>query len=155
MNVVCSSCKTENPSIASFCSNCGYNLRQFTELTDLELLRNKLAPQDYKVDRKVSESGNHSDHLGEYIPTGEKIIIRLLKKDQPDDLKKMLDSQAKQEKTKRSTLIQKAVRIYLQLRKRQQVKDLLAEGYQAMAVDAKDLVNDFEKLDHESLKYLD
>lgn len=73
----------------------------------------------------------------------------------PDDLKKMLDAQARQEKMKRSTLIQKAVRVYLQLRKRKQFQSLLAEGYLALAGDAKELIHDFEKLDHESLKHLD
>ncbi len=73
----------------------------------------------------------------------------------PADLKKMLDSQAKHEKMKRSTLIQKAVRIYLQLRKRQEMNTLLEEGYVAISGDAKELLNDFEKLEHESLKHLD
>ena len=49
----CPSCQTENPSIAAFCSNCGYNLKQFTELTDLELLRETLAAKDYRVERKL------------------------------------------------------------------------------------------------------
>ena len=73
----------------------------------------------------------------------------------PDNLKKLLDSQARREKMKRSTLIQKAVRVYLQMRKRQEMTALLVEGYGAMSMDAKELLNDFEKLDHESLKHLD
>ncbi|HRG73232.1 MAG TPA: P-loop NTPase fold protein [Leptospiraceae bacterium] len=87
MNLICPSCKTENPSIAIFCSNCGYNLKQFKERSDLELLQESLAAKDYKVERRI-DGGTQSDpFLCEYIPTGEKFVIRLLKKDQPEDLR--------------------------------------------------------------------
>jgi serine/threonine protein kinase len=87
MNLICPSCKTENPSIAIFCSNCGYNLKQFKELSDLELLQESLSAKDYKVERQI-DGGTQSDpFLCEYIPTGEKFVVRLFKKDQPEDLK--------------------------------------------------------------------
>lgn len=87
MNIFCPSCKVENPSIALFCSNCGYNLKQARELSDLELLQENLATKEYKVERKI-EGGSQSDpYLCEYLPTGEKYVVRLLKKDQPEDLK--------------------------------------------------------------------
>ena len=80
MNLICPSCKTENPSIAIFCSNCGYNLKQFKELSDLELLQESLSAKDYKVERQI-DGGTQSDpFLCEYIPTGEKFVVRLFKK---------------------------------------------------------------------------
>jgi len=73
----------------------------------------------------------------------------------PDDLKKKLDSQVKHEKTKRSTLIQKAVKVYLQFQHKRSLNRLLAEGYQEMAGEAKMLTKEFESLDVESLRHLD
>lgn len=72
----------------------------------------------------------------------------------PDDLKRQLDSQAKREGTKRSTLIQKAVRVYLKIRKRGLLQRLLAEGYQEMEGEARRLGEDFKDLDRESLEGL-
>ena len=51
----------------------------------------------------------------------------------PEGLKKVLDQEAKREHTKRSTLIQKAVRVYLDLKKRRELHTLMVEGYKAMA----------------------
>ncbi|MBI3617845.1 MAG: hypothetical protein HY210_06480, partial [Candidatus Omnitrophica bacterium] len=48
----------------------------------------------------------------------------------PEDLKKELDLEVRQERTKRSTLIQKAVRTYLKLKHQKAVDALLNEGYQ-------------------------
>ena len=73
----------------------------------------------------------------------------------PDELKKQLDFEAEREHTKRSTLIQKAVRVYLELKSRKSRNLLLAEGYQEMYGEAKELLKDFEKLDWDSLKYVD
>lgn len=73
----------------------------------------------------------------------------------PDDLKKELDLEAKREHTKRSTLIQKAVRIYLQLKKQNEVRNLMREGYQEMYGAAREMTTDFEKLDRDSLKHVD
>ena len=73
----------------------------------------------------------------------------------PDDLRRKLDAQARKEKTKRSTLIQKAVRIYLKLRLRKELSTTLAQGYLEMAGESSQLIKDFELLDNESLKYVD
>jgi len=89
MNMICPSCQTENPSIAVFCSNCGHNLKQFTELTDLELLRETLAAKDYRVERKLDGGSQSEPYLGENIVTGERIVIRLLKKEHSEDVKEL------------------------------------------------------------------
>ncbi len=73
----------------------------------------------------------------------------------PKDLKQQLDSEAKREHIKRSTLIQKAVRIYLQLKKKQETNNLLREGYREMYGLSQEIMIDFEKLDSDSLKYVD
>ena len=73
----------------------------------------------------------------------------------PEDLKKELDLEVRQERTKRSTLIQKAVRTYLKLKRQQSTDILLREGYQAMAAEAKIVMKDFEKIDMESWKHVD
>ena len=73
----------------------------------------------------------------------------------PDDLKRELDLEAKREHTKRSTLIQKAVRVYLQLKRQKTVNNLLRDGYQEMYGIAKEMTDDFEKLDRDSLKHVD
>jgi len=73
----------------------------------------------------------------------------------PEDLKKELDMEVKQERTKRSTLIQKAVRTYLKLKHQKAVDVLLKEGYQEMAAESKNVMKDFEKADRESWKHVD
>ena len=73
----------------------------------------------------------------------------------PEDLKKDLDREAKREGTKRSTLIQRAVKIYLKLKHRKTMINLLKEGYQEMSGESKKISDDFENLDRESLKYVD
>lgn len=73
----------------------------------------------------------------------------------PSDLKKALDQEAKRENLKRSTLIQKAVRVYLHLRKQEATKNLLRDGYEAMYEVSKKITDDFEGLDKDSLKYVD
>lgn len=73
----------------------------------------------------------------------------------PSDLKKALDQEAKKENMKRSTLIQKAVRVYLHLRKQEATKNLLRDGYEAMYEVSKKITDDFEGLDKDSLKYVD
>jgi len=73
----------------------------------------------------------------------------------PKDLKDALDREANQEHIKRSTLIQKAVRVYLQLKKHQAVKNLLREGYQEMYGTSQQMMDDFAGLDKDSLKYVD
>lgn len=73
----------------------------------------------------------------------------------PEDLKKELDLEVRQERTKRSTLIQKAVRSYLKLKHQKIVDVLLREGYQEMAAESKNVMKDFEKIDRESWKHVD
>ncbi len=73
----------------------------------------------------------------------------------PEDLKKELDLEVRQERTKRSTLIQKAVRTYLKLKRQKSTDILLREGYQEMAAEAKIVMKDFEKTDLESWKHVD
>ena len=73
----------------------------------------------------------------------------------PEDLKVRLDREALREKTGRSTLIQKAVRIYLELKARKSTQELLREGYEAMTVESGKLMDEFKSIDRESLKYVD
>jgi len=73
----------------------------------------------------------------------------------PEDLRQALDLEAKRERTKRSTLIQKAVRVYLRLKRRNALVHLLREGYQEMAGEVEQIARDFKHLDNESLKYAD
>lgn len=73
----------------------------------------------------------------------------------PSELKERLDKEAIREETKRSTLIQKAVRVYLALKERKTKESLLREGYEAMAAESKKVMDDFKYLDRDSLKYAD
>lgn len=73
----------------------------------------------------------------------------------PAELREAVDFQAKKERTKRSSLIQKAVRVYLGLSRRKALRLLLQEGYQELAGEAKRLTQEFAPLDAESLKYVD
>lgn len=73
----------------------------------------------------------------------------------PEDLKEALDSEAEREHLKRSTLIQKAVKVYLALKRQRAVTDLLREGYQEMADELRKVTGDFKHADRQSLKYLD
>lgn len=72
----------------------------------------------------------------------------------PEDLKKELDLEVRQERTKRSTLIQKAVRTYLKLKHQKAVDVLLREGYQKMAAESENVMKDFEETDRESWKHV-
>ena len=56
---------------------------------------------------------------------------------------------------KRSTLIQKAVRVYLTSKDRKAKELLLREGYEAMASESKKIMDDFKHIDRESLKHVD
>ncbi|MBI3009832.1 MAG: hypothetical protein HYY57_02480, partial [Candidatus Omnitrophica bacterium] len=56
---------------------------------------------------------------------------------------------------RRSTLIQKAVRVYLGLSRKKALRALLEEGYAELASEAKQLEREFARLDAESLKYAD
>ena len=47
----------------------------------------------------------------------------------PENLKLALDREAKKEHTRRSTLIQKAVRVYLDIKKRGELRELMKAGY--------------------------
>ncbi len=73
----------------------------------------------------------------------------------PPDLREAVDHQAQREHTKRSTLIQKAVRVYLGLSRQKALRSLLEEGYAELGSEAKRLEREFARLDAESLKYAD
>ncbi len=73
----------------------------------------------------------------------------------PLGLKDALDKEARREHTKRSTLIQKAVALYLRVAEKTSLKDLLQEGYVEMASEARAVTQAFQVLDRESLKYVD
>ena len=73
----------------------------------------------------------------------------------PEALRNELDLEAKREHTKRSTLIQKAVRVYLKLKRRGIMQDLLKEGYLEIAEESIRIEKVFKTLDGESLKYVD
>ncbi len=72
----------------------------------------------------------------------------------PQDLKLKLDHEVKREKTKRSTLIQRAVRFYLGVKDQKKRNDFLKEGYIALNTVNKELMNDFKHVDSESLKHV-
>ncbi len=73
----------------------------------------------------------------------------------PVPLRIELDRWAKREHTKRSTLIQKAVQLYLELVKRKKIAQLLRQGYAEMAEEMKEINREFECLDRESLQHVD
>ncbi len=73
----------------------------------------------------------------------------------PMDLKEALDKEVRREHTKRSTLIQKAVVLYLRVAGKTSLKELLRESYIEMAAEAKAVTRAFQTLDREALKYVD
>ena len=73
----------------------------------------------------------------------------------PTELREAVDREAKRERTKRSTLIQKAVRVYLGMSHRRAFRRMLEEGYGELADEARRLQREFAQLDTESLKYAD
>ena len=72
----------------------------------------------------------------------------------PEALKRDLDREAKREGTKRSTLIQKSVRLYLELKRQKQTAKLLKEGYRAMSADSRRLSAEFVLFENEALNCL-
>ena len=73
----------------------------------------------------------------------------------PEALRFDLDRAAKKEHTKRSTLIQKAVRVYLEMAKRRETADLLKKGYQEMADESLQIMSEFSDIDKEAWKHVD
>ncbi len=73
----------------------------------------------------------------------------------PSALRDVVDREAKKRRTKRSTLIQVAVRVYLRLSRQQELRALLEEGYGELSSEAKNLEREFRHLDAESLKHVD
>jgi len=73
----------------------------------------------------------------------------------PPDLREAVDQQVQREHTRRSTLIQKAVRVYLGLSRKKSLRALLEDGYAELAPEARRLEQEFARLDAESLKYAD
>ncbi len=61
----------------------------------------------------------------------------------PEDLKEALDREAKREHTQRSTLIQKAVRAYLEFKKQKSLHDLMKQGYLAEASESRELTREW------------
>ena len=72
----------------------------------------------------------------------------------PEELKNALDREAQRERVGRSTLIQKAVQLYLDLARRRLLTRRLREGYLEMAGEAKLLSEEFGHLDDEAMKYV-
>lgn len=73
----------------------------------------------------------------------------------PEDLKEQLDFEAHREHLKRSSLIQKAVSTYLESKNKKATETLLKKGYEEMDQESRLIMKDFQKLDRESLKYVD
>lgn len=73
----------------------------------------------------------------------------------PTDLRMALDEEAKRERTKRSTLIQKAVKVYLRLKRQNALADLLRKGYEEMAGESERIMREFKEMDRESWKHVD
>lgn len=73
----------------------------------------------------------------------------------PAALREALDHEAEREHLGRSTLIQRAVTLYLRVAKGKTLRELLREGYLEMATEAREVTQAFEALDRESLKYAD
>ncbi len=62
----------------------------------------------------------------------------------PEDLKTALDQEVRREHTKRSTLIQAAVRFYLGIKKRRALNEVMKEGYLEMAKMDKQINEEWE-----------
>ena len=73
----------------------------------------------------------------------------------PNQLKAALDKEAERERIGRSTLIQKALQLYLNLLRRKLLTQRLREGYVEMAGEARLLSKEFSRLDEEALKHVD
>lgn len=73
----------------------------------------------------------------------------------PPALREAVDQEAKQKRTRRSTLIQRAVRVYLGLSRQRALRRLLEEGYAELSGEAQRLEREFQRLDAESLRHAD
>lgn len=73
----------------------------------------------------------------------------------PHELREEVDQQARRRRTKRSTLIQHAVKVYLKLSDDKDLTNLLREGYIEMADEMRRLQQEFEHVDAEAWKYVD
>ena len=73
----------------------------------------------------------------------------------PVSLKEALDREVRQERTKRSTLIQHAVALYLRVARRKTLRELLREGYVEMAAESDAITQAFDALDRDVLRYAD
>ena len=65
----------------------------------------------------------------------------------PKELKVALDQEAEREHTRRSTLIQKAVKAYLGAKRQRALRELLKEGYLEMTEQDKKAIEDFKYVD--------
>lgn len=68
----------------------------------------------------------------------------------PPALRRLLDQEAKRENMGRSTLIQKAVRVYLELKKRKETDALLNESCDELNEAGRELMRDFSEADNEA-----
>jgi len=73
----------------------------------------------------------------------------------PIALKHRIDEESKRERIGRSTLIQKAVKLYLDLVKKKAVRKMLIEGYAEISGEARRIADEFDSIDVEALKYVD
>ena len=64
----------------------------------------------------------------------------------PDDLKLALDREVKQEHTKRSTLIQTAVKVYLGMKRRNELNERMKQGYIEMAKMDRQISKEWESM---------
>lgn len=71
----------------------------------------------------------------------------------PVSLKTRIDEESKRERIGRSTLIQKAVRFYLEIMKKKRLESLLSEGYLEMTGESLKIAGEFQELDNEALKH--
>lgn len=72
----------------------------------------------------------------------------------PRELKKELDKKARQKHLPRSTFIQRVLKYYFDFLEKRENAKLLSEGYAEMAGENKKLLDEFEALDKDSLKYV-
>jgi serine/threonine protein kinase len=83
----CPECGTQNLVIASFCINCGLDLRNIKRKghDDFLLLKEHLEPLNYKLENKINEVYSGTNFLGEHIPTGKKVVIKLTNQEYSND----------------------------------------------------------------------
>ncbi|MCB1179603.1 MAG: protein kinase, partial [Leptospiraceae bacterium] len=75
----CPECGSPNSEVASFCTNCGKDLRKLDKkISDIDLLTNHFSEFDIKIDSKINDYKNGSHYLAIKEKTGEKVVIKFL-----------------------------------------------------------------------------